>query len=279
MLRVALIVVEFTTLKVPAATETPPPETVNEVAPVRLVPVRVTGTLVPRTPVLGAIEVRVGPCTVNVTLLLVAGPTETLTFLAEALAEAEIPKVAVTVVLFTTVICVTVIPPPFTFTAVVPVRPVPVRVTPTLVPFTPVLGLIEVRVGVTVAVTVNVTALLVAAPTETVTLLALVLAPFEIAKLAVTTLSLTTLIPVTVMPEPAFTAVVPVRLVPLSVTATLLPLTPEVGAIEVSVGDGTTVKLTLPLVPPSVLTVTVLAPVVALLAIANVAVTVVSFTT
>ena len=43
-LRVALIVVEFTTVKVPVARVTPPPSPVSVVAPVKLAPVMVTGT-------------------------------------------------------------------------------------------------------------------------------------------------------------------------------------------------------------------------------------------
>jgi hypothetical protein len=48
----------------------PPPLMDTAVAPVRFVPVRVTGTVVPRSPLVGEIEVSVGPVTVKVTGLL-----------------------------------------------------------------------------------------------------------------------------------------------------------------------------------------------------------------
>jgi hypothetical protein len=49
----------------------PAPLMVTAVAPVRPVPVMTTGTVVPRSPELGAMFVSVGPSTVNPTLLLV----------------------------------------------------------------------------------------------------------------------------------------------------------------------------------------------------------------
>jgi hypothetical protein len=119
---------------------------------VKFVPVRVTRMLaLPRTPVLGAIEVSVGAggaITVNVTALLVPPDVVTVTFLAVSAAVLAIVKVAVTVVGFTTVRLLTVTPLPDTFTADAPVRLVPVKVTPaTVVPRTPVVGAIEVSVG------------------------------------------------------------------------------------------------------------------------------------
>lgn len=64
IVNVAVTVVSLTTER--PLTVTPEPETVIVVAPVRPLPVRVTGTLVPRVPELGAIAVSTGPCTVNV---------------------------------------------------------------------------------------------------------------------------------------------------------------------------------------------------------------------
>jgi len=49
-LRVAVIVVEFTTAKVPAASVTPPARPVSPVVPVRFAPVMVTGTASVRVP-------------------------------------------------------------------------------------------------------------------------------------------------------------------------------------------------------------------------------------
>jgi TRAP-type mannitol/chloroaromatic compound transport system permease small subunit len=65
MLRVTVIVVEFTTVKVPAAALTPVPGPVNAVAPVKFAPVMVTGTAsVPDAGCvaeLGLIDVSVAP--------------------------------------------------------------------------------------------------------------------------------------------------------------------------------------------------------------------------
>jgi len=122
---------------------TPPPAMATAVAPVRLVPVSVTGTVVPRLPLTGEMEVNVGPCTVNVTALVTPAGVVTVTFLAPVAAPVVMVKVAVTVVSFTALKALTVTPPPDTVTAVAPVRPTPVMVTGTAVPRTPVLGAIE----------------------------------------------------------------------------------------------------------------------------------------
>jgi hypothetical protein len=187
-LKVAVTEVALTGVR--PVTVTPVPDTLIAVAPVRLVPVRVTGTA--RVPVagcvaeLGLIEASVGPCTVNVTLLLVPPGAVTLTVLADSVAVAEIVKVAVTVVGLTTVRPLTVTPVPETLIAVVPVRLVPVRVTGTVVPRKPVVGAIEVSAG---PITVNVTVLLVPPGVVTLTFLApppVRFAVAEIVKVAVT---------------------------------------------------------------------------------------------
>jgi hypothetical protein len=67
------------------------------------------------------------------------------TFLGVSPAVVEIVKVAVTVVSLTTPISLTVTPAPDTVTAGVPVRPLPVRVTETMVPRAPVAGLMPDR--------------------------------------------------------------------------------------------------------------------------------------
>jgi hypothetical protein len=93
--------------------------------------------------------------------------------------------------------------------------------------------------------------------------------------------------PLTVMPvapppvRVTFTAVVPVRLAPVRVTGTVVPRTPDVGAIVASVGTGVvvTVKVTVLLVPHGVVMLTVLDDAVAVLVMLNVAVTVVAFAT
>jgi hypothetical protein len=290
MLRVAVTVVEFTTVKVPAATLTPAPPVrpplspFSPVAPVRLLPVMVTGTLtVPLAgcvPEVGLIETSVAPWTVNGTVLLVPPPgTVMLTVLADSVAPVLIVKVAVAVVGLVTVKPLTVTPVPDTVTAVAPVRLVPVKVTGTLVPRTPVAGAIEVSVGTGRPITVNVTVLLVPPGALTVTFRAEAVALPEIAKVAVTVLSFTTVRPLTATPPPGtLMAVVPVRPLPTRVTATLAARLPEAGVIEVSAGPFT-VNGTVPLVPPGVVTLMVRAPSAALEKMLMVAVIVVEFTT
>jgi cobalamin synthase len=58
MLNVAVTMVALTTVRL--LTVIPPPDTLMAVAPVRFVPVRVTGTLVPLAPSLGTIVLSVG---------------------------------------------------------------------------------------------------------------------------------------------------------------------------------------------------------------------------
>jgi hypothetical protein len=246
MVKVAVTVVEFTTDTLLTVIPLVNPDIFTAVAAVRLVPVRVTGTAAPRLPELGAIEDRVGAggvVTVNVTALLVPPAATTVTFLVARGALAAIVKVAVTVVAFTTDTLLTVIPlvNPDIFTAVAPVRLVPVRVTGTAVPRMPELGAIEDKVGVGGFVTVKDTALLVPPGVTTVTSLDVRPAEDEIVKVAViveefTTVTLATVIPL-VNPE-MFTAVAPVRLAPLRVTGTTAARKPELGVIELSVGAG-----------------------------------------
>jgi hypothetical protein len=154
-----LAIVKVAVIEVPAAFTTtlltvmPEPAGTLIVPPVRLVPVSVTLTALPRTPEVGEMLVRVGvsDSTVNVTAFVVPFGVTTVTFLEPSAAVAEIVKVATTVVSLTTPIALTVTPAPDTLIADVPVRPLPVRVTGTLVPRTPVLGLILVRRGATAA--------------------------------------------------------------------------------------------------------------------------------
>jgi hypothetical protein len=191
------------------------------VAPVRLVPVRVTGTVVPCVPEVGEIEVRVGAgraITVNVRALVGPPGIVTVTFLALTVAVAEMLRVAVTVVVFTATKLLTVTPVPDTVTAVAPVRLTPVMVTGTTVFSTPLLGVIEVSDGPT---TVNPTVLLV--PPGVVVMLT-VLAPrvavAERVKVAVTVVVFTTVMALAVTPVPdmviadGFDRLVPVRITP-----------------------------------------------------------------
>jgi hypothetical protein len=249
-LRVAVIVVEFTTVKVPGASDTPPPRPVSPVAPVRFAPVRVTATAT--VPVAGCvaefglIAVSLAPCTVKGTALLAAAAPATVTvtlWAAVVEAPAEMVKVAVNVVELVTVTPLTVMPPPETATVVSPfMKFVPVSVTGTAVLRTPVGGATEVNVGVAGIVTVNATVLLTPPGAVTETVLAVPAAPAVIVKVVVISVSLTTVIGPTVMPPPAtVTAVVPVKPLPKMLTGTAAPCprTADVGAIDVSTGPST----------------------------------------
>jgi len=211
------------------------------------VPVRVTGVVVPRRPEFGLIERRVGVpglTTVNTTGLVTvpAVALTTVTFLAVSAAVPEMVKVAVIVVSLTTVKPLTVTPPPppppplLTLIPVEPVKPMPVRVTGTLVPAAPVVGEIEVRLPGGM-IRVNVTALVVPAGVVTVTFLAMFVVEFENMSDAVTDVSLTTVTAVTATPPPdTLTAVAPVNPLPVRVIGMSVPRLPEVGLIEVSTG-------------------------------------------
>jgi len=264
---------------------TPVPDTLTALAPVRLVPVSVTGTVAPCRPELGLIVVSVGAgtvVTVNVTLPLVPPGVVTVTFLAPRAALPPMAKLAVTEVALTTLTPLTVTPVPDTLTALVPVRFVPVRVTGTVAPCAPVLGLIVVSVGGGIVVTVNVTPPLVPPGVVTVTFRPPVAALPLMAKLAVIEVALTTLTPLTVTPVPdTVIAVAFVRLVPVRVTGTVAPCKPVPGLIVVNVGAGiiATVNVTGLLVPPGVVTVTFLALRVAALRMAMFAVTEVALAT
>src|SRR5579863_4252828 len=141
MVKVAVAVVDPPILR--PLTVMPPPDTLTAEAvnggltPLKLVPVKVTVIAVARTPEDGAIEVNVGGpglTTVNVTALLTPPGAVTVTFLAEPVAVAAMMKLAVTVLSLTTVTPLTVMPPPETAIAVVPVSPDPVKVTGTAAP-------------------------------------------------------------------------------------------------------------------------------------------------
>jgi hypothetical protein len=94
----------------------------------------------------------------------------------------------------------------------------------------------ELKARVPDVVTVKVTVLVVPPGVVTLTVLAVAVAVAEIVKVAVTVVALAVML-LTVMPVPdTLIAVAPVRLVPVRVTGTTVPRTPEVGEIEVNVG-------------------------------------------
>jgi hypothetical protein len=262
IINVAVTVVSLTTVRLLYVT--PEPDTVILVAPVRPLPVRVTGTLVPRVPELGAIVESTGPDTVNVWVLLVPPGVVTLTVLALIVAVAKIVNVAVTVVSFTTVRPLYVTPVPDTVIVVAPVKPLPESVTGTLVPLTPVAGVIEASVGAAGLTTVNVSVLLVPPGVVTLTVLALAVAVAEIVNVVVTVVELTTVTVPTVTPGPDTATVVPIgpKFVPVKVTGTAAPCWPLLGATEASVGPAglttVSVKLWTGFVPTPLLAVKVI---------------------
>ena len=122
--------------------------------------------------------------------------------------------------------------------------------------------------------TVNVTAPLVPPNVLTVTLAAPVAAFAAIVKEAVICVGLTTVTLLTTTPALSTLTVAPeVKLVPVRVTETVAPWTPFDGLMDVKVGTTEpTVKDNGPLVPPGVVTVTLVGPAAAVVAMVNVAV-------
>src|SRR5579872_6358053 len=113
---------------------------------VKFVPVNVTFTLVPCAPLLGVIELRVGAggTTLNGLVPLVPPPSVTVTFAAPSAALPAMVKVAVIWVELTTTMFVTVTPGLETAIEAGEKKLLPDRVTGTLVPCEPELGLTEV---------------------------------------------------------------------------------------------------------------------------------------
>lgn len=294
----AVIVVAFTT--VTPLTVTLFPDTATVVPAVKLAPVNVT-RIVELPVVLWVNEIGLmlasvatgGLATVKVTLPLGPAAFVTLTFRAAAVALPAITNVAVMLVSLLTVKPDTVTPfvkppppppPPCraTFTAVAPVRPVPVNVTEIVVPRTPLTGLMFAKVGGPTSV--NVTAPLVPLKFDAVTLLAPAVAFDATANLAVICVPAAfTATLLTVIPVPLTANVDPAKLLPVKVTFTFLVpvagIVVDTGVIEVNVGGGAarTVKLTAPLVPPAVVTVTARSPSAAFAETVKVAVSVVEF--
>jgi hypothetical protein len=214
----------------------PVAEFLNVTVPVFVVPL--AGVVVKAG--VGPVNAAVPPVTVNGRVLLVPPGVVRPRFLIPSGAAPEMFRVAVTVVGLTTVRFVTGIAGPMPVTAKVPVRLVPVNVTVTLVLRAPDVGVIDVSVGGGGAVTVNVTGLVIPPGVETLTLRAPVAARLAIVKVVVTVVSLITTRLLTVTPVPVMvTAKAPVRFVPVSVTGTAVPLSPVLGAIDVSVGGAT----------------------------------------
>ena len=237
--RLAVTVVELTTVMADAVTPAPSP--VIAVVPVRLAPVKVTGSAaVPRSPAFGLIDVSVAPSTVNGTVLLAPPGVVTVTVLAVSAAVVEMVKVAFKVSALPKVTPLTVTPAPDTATADAPdMKLVPVRVTGIVAPRTPIGGATEVRVGAGGMTTLKGTELLTPPGAVTVTFLAVPAAVAAMVNVALTWVALE-VIPLTVTPPPGTViAVVPVSPLPIRTTGIVWPRVAETGEMDVSTGPVT----------------------------------------
>src|SRR5581483_2486375 len=206
--------------------------------------------------------------------LLVPFDVATVTFATPAEAVIAITKVAVIWVVLTTATLLMVTPALLMLTMAPERKFVPVKVTGTVAPMEPMAGLIEVRVGAEAAVMLNATAVAVPPEVVTVTLIDPVGVPNAIDNVAVIWVELTTLTLLTVTPVLLTPTLAPeTKLVPVKVIGTTAPCTPVAGVIELRVGGGgATLKLSVPLVPPDVDTLTATGPIAAVGAMTKVAV-------
>jgi len=195
--------------------------------------------------------------TVKETAPLVPAEFDTVTLWPPALALEATVKVALICVLLTTVTPDAVTPEGPILSVTGATKFVPVRVIGVLLDCEADEGLIDVNVGEGCA-TVKLTVPLVPLDVITLTLWPPSVATLVILKVALIWVLLTTDTPLAVTPEPAMLTVTgATKLVPFSVTGTLAPRKPDVGLTEVKVGAGwATVKVTEPLVPFAVITLT-----------------------
>jgi hypothetical protein len=225
----AVMVVEFTTENDVAAV----PPKLTAVAPVKFVPVMVT--VPPTAEDAGVKDDMVGAAMVKPAR--VAVPPGVVT---ETLPAVPLPTTAVMLVELTTVNDVAAVPPKLT--AVAPVKFVPVMVT--VAPTAADVGVNDVMVGAGI----NVKPAEVAVPPGVVTV---ILPVVPAATTAVMLVALTTVKDVAAVP-PNFTAVAPVKLVPVMVT--VMPAAAEAGVNELMVGAWINVKPAKVAVPPGVVT-------------------------
>src|SRR5947209_7940930 len=188
------------------------PPALTAEAPDRPLPLIVTGTLVPRTPLTGEIELSVGPWTLNVTAPLVPPRVVTVTFLLPVTVAGPMVKVAVTCVSLTATTLLTLMLAAPGFTDVVVASAVPVRVTFTVAPRRPELGDIELSVGAGGVVTVKVTTLLLPTAVVRVTFFTPSTVPGAITNVAVTVVSFTTVrFRISMLAAVMLRAIVPVK--------------------------------------------------------------------
>ena len=138
----------------------PPCVTLTVTGLMKLVPVRVTFTLVPSVPLFGFTIVSVGAGGFTLNDVVGVTPfevTETVRTGGDSVALPLITNVAVMVVEFTRTTLEAVTPLPLTATVTGLTKFVPLMVTGTLVPWTPTAGLTPVTVGAPIPLPVNAT--------------------------------------------------------------------------------------------------------------------------
>ena len=171
-----------------------------------------------------------GGLTVKESGALVPPAVVTVTFRAPTAAAASSVKLAVSDVALPTTTVLTVTPVPATVTVVAPTtKLVPVSVTATVAPWVPCAGAMAVRVGAAGGrPIVKVCPPLVPVTVVTVTVRGPSVAVGSSTKLAVSDVALPTTTLAIVTPPPATVTVVapPTKLVPVSVTATVVPRMP-----------------------------------------------------
>ena len=197
-------------------------------------PVKVTVSVVPVTPVAGltALKVATGAVTVN-GRVTVCPPTVRPNVVVAAVAVEAITMFAVTALgLEVTIEPLMPASPPTN--AVAPDRFVPLKVTVRFVPAAALAGLREVSVGAA-ALTRNGNET-VLPPMESPSVVAPVVAVEAMVMLALTEVALADEIEPVMPVSPATTALAPERLVPVKVTVNVVPAAPLAGLSSVSVG-------------------------------------------
>lgn len=217
----------------------------------KLVPVRVTATLLPWLALVGLMEMSVGGgATVNVTALVVPFGVVTVTAWGPRVALAAITKVANRKLLFEMVGFITITPAPPKLMVRGLTKPVPKNETGTDAPCAPLAGMMEVSVGGP-ALTVNICVPLVPPLVLTLRSSSDPIWKLEaICKVAVIVVLFTRKVFVTVaLRELLFTVSGAIKPVPVSVIGTFVPAMPLLGLTMVSVGGGVTVKLKMTVLP------------------------------
>src|SRR5450432_31518 len=270
---VAVIWVELTTTRF--ETVMPAVPVLMAVAPVRVVPVMVTGTLWPATPDAGEMVAILGTM-LNGTVLLVPFGFVTEIFCVVA----SIPMTNVAVILVParfTVKPETVIPVPRVSTEVAPPKPLPFRVTGMVTPAVEDVGASGLMSSGARAKVVKPRPLLVLPTPGVVTEMVCrprgALPAIRSDALTVVKLLLTSVPATRVTPGGRFN-VAPTRPVPVRVTGMVAPVPPVLGLMPVSTGTGPViVNVTALLVPFTSVTVMLCAPAGALARLVKVAVT------